>query len=431
MRAPNVRSRRHELGQTLLVTAVAMVAMLSMAVLAIDVVFLYVSSSEAQKAADAGALAGAKGFVSSGFTSGQLGDPTTAAAQNQVCDGSAGVSDLQAQAAARQNLIAGGLPTTITTSCTFSAAENPQITVVVTKIGLPSFFARIWGAGANSVRSTAKAEAYNPSGSNTFPIQVKNVKPWLIANCDPTMTPPCPTSPYYVDYRLNYAIPNPSFYIGQYLTFKQIKNPTPGGYYAITLPQATVCPSPSRPPGGSCDEVSSGFVYHDNIACFNSSTLTCGSTVSVDPNNATGAERTKTLEGTQCLMHTQANGNPQNSCNVDLAPDCFVSGPPVTINGGQSNPNPSMQVQNISRSDSVVTLPLFDFTTPGDNPCPGGVCGTKTVPVIGFMQFGIQSISPTGVIKGFVLNVAGCDPASSGNALTGGGISPIPVRLVK
>jgi uncharacterized membrane protein len=56
--------RKAERGQTILITAIAMVAMLAMAVLAIDIVTRYVASGQAQKTADAAALAGAKVFVS-------------------------------------------------------------------------------------------------------------------------------------------------------------------------------------------------------------------------------------------------------------------------------------------------------------------------------------------------------------------------------
>src|SRR5437667_7114384 len=103
--------RRRERGVTILIVAVAMMAMFAMAALAIDIVTLYVSEGEAQTAADATALAGAKVFVSSGFTSGQLGDPTLSTAQNLVCNGSTGLADLQAQAVANHNLVAGTAPT--------------------------------------------------------------------------------------------------------------------------------------------------------------------------------------------------------------------------------------------------------------------------------------------------------------------------------
>jgi len=152
--------------------------------------------------------------------------------------------------------------------------------------------------------------------------------------------------------------------------------------------------------------------------------------------------RNKTTDGTQCLIHTTGNGNPQLSCANDADPDCFVPGSPVTINGGASNPNPLMRVANISRSDSVVTVPIFDFQTAANDPCPTGVPCGGTATVIGFLQLGIQSVSlvpgsppppgEAGAIGAVVLNAAGCDPASAGNpAVSGGGVSPVPVRLTR
>jgi hypothetical protein len=430
------KSRRRERGVTILITAVALVVMLAMAALAIDVVTLYVASGEAQKNADAAALAGAKAFVSSGFTSWQLGDPATGAAQSQVCNGSTGLADYQAQAAAQKNFIAGTAPTTVTTSCTFPQPGNPQITVNVTRTGLPTFFSRIWSRGASSVSATSKAEAYNPSGSATVPIQVKSVKPWLIPNCVPTKPLPCPAGSTIVDPAANYALNTPAAYIGKFFVFTQAKNPpTPAPiYYALDLvPQATDCPSSSAPPAGSCNQLGS-TAYHDNIACANTAlTLSCGDTVTVLPNTGSFAVRNKTEDAIQCLIHTDDHGNPPNSCATDGDPDCFLTGTPVSINGGASNPNPLMRVANISRSDSVVTVPIFDYQTAANNPCPGGVCGTATV--IGFLQLGIQSVSlppPTGSIGAVILNAAGCDPSSAGNPpVSGGGVSPIPVRLTK
>src|SRR5438876_11563943 len=51
-------SRKGERGVTIFIAAVAMVSLLAMAVLAIDIVTLYVASGQAQQAADAAALAG-------------------------------------------------------------------------------------------------------------------------------------------------------------------------------------------------------------------------------------------------------------------------------------------------------------------------------------------------------------------------------------
>ena len=71
------QSKKNESGQTVFIVAVTLVVVLGMAALAVDVTFFYAAYSQAQKAADAAALPGAKAFVSTGFTSGQLGDPAS------------------------------------------------------------------------------------------------------------------------------------------------------------------------------------------------------------------------------------------------------------------------------------------------------------------------------------------------------------------
>ena len=429
-----VKGRRRERGVTIVITAIALVAMLAMAALAIDVVTLYLASGEAQKTADAAALAGAKVFVSSGFTSGQLGDFTGYAAQGQVCNGTTGLSDFAAQAAARQNLIAGTAPTTVTTSCSFTTPENPRITVAVTRTGLPTFFARIWAAGASRVSGTATAEAYNPSGS-TVPVSVA-VKPFLIPNCAPADKPPCPGG-YYVS-TSNYALNTPAAYIGTSRNFPPASvSPKPQQYYIVELPQATVCPGTS----GSCVDAGSGGLY-DDIACANSNELSCGATVTVDIHAADGTLVPDTIGGTQCLIHTSTTAATTVSCTSPNGneQDCFLlPGPPVTINGGTSNPNPALRAPapasvTISRSDSVVTVPLYDGLT---DPCAGGgpPCSgppaLRSVQIIGFLQLGIQDVRSDGSIDAVVLNAAGCDPNSSGNPVRGGGVSPIPVRLTQ
>ena len=83
-----------------------------MAVLALDVVSLYVSKDQAQHAADAAALAGAQALALSGTTSAPAVLPRIS-----VCNGSSGDADLWAKAVAANNQIAGFPPTTVTTQC--------------------------------------------------------------------------------------------------------------------------------------------------------------------------------------------------------------------------------------------------------------------------------------------------------------------------
>jgi len=81
-----------------------------MTILTLDVVNGYMASNQAQKTADAAALAGAAALSASGTT---WYSPVTL---NSVCNGGTGDADTRAQAVAAQNLIAGLPPTSVTTS---------------------------------------------------------------------------------------------------------------------------------------------------------------------------------------------------------------------------------------------------------------------------------------------------------------------------
>ena len=61
--------RKGERGVSILLVAVCLAALLAMAASAIDVVTLYVARTEAQRASDASALAGARMIAASGYTS--------------------------------------------------------------------------------------------------------------------------------------------------------------------------------------------------------------------------------------------------------------------------------------------------------------------------------------------------------------------------
>lgn len=125
-------------------------------------------------------------------------------------------------------------------------------------------------------------------------------------------------------------------------------------------------------------------------------------------------DQTDTINGTQCLIHS-TNGSGQDSIVADPPPFKFVA--------GSNNPITSVRGNPIATSDSLVTVPLFNSTT--------GV--PASVQPIGFLQLFIRSVDPTGTIQGTIVNVVGCSTNNpGGNAfISGGGISPIPVRLVQ
>jgi hypothetical protein len=195
-------------------------------------------------------------------------------------------------------------------------------------------------------------------------------------------------------------------------------------FYAIDPPAPVSCPSPSAV---SCNQIGTGppgLFYHDNIACRGTAHFACGQLIGpgqpiqVDTRSQ-GNLIARTDPGTQCLIHANAPGPAQGQ-------DTFTTtGPPVTIGGGSNNPNALLRTAaSISRSDSVVTVPVFN--------CPAGLTcnGTVDLQIAGFLQLGIQSVA-VGDISAVLLNVAGCNPSNAGTPISGAGISPVPVRLTR
>src|SRR3981081_1987426 len=217
MKTPAIRrslqlppQRHGERGVTMVLMALAMVAILAMAALSIDVVTLYLANAEAQRSADTAALAAARILSLTGMT----GDPSNSAAGTitnpwqQACTLATSV----AKAVATQNtmggiaLLPGQVTVTFpnnsdTTHCTGTTAEfgvNPLVTVKVQRTDLPTFFARMWGRTGARVGATATAEAFNSSNSGNVghnvtgsitPVEPRCVKPWIVPNQDPGNNP--------------------------------------------------------------------------------------------------------------------------------------------------------------------------------------------------------------------------------------------------
>lgn len=437
-----VRDVRGERGQTLLIVVVAMSVLVGMAALAIDIATLYTASNETRRTAEAAALAGAQAFVTSGVTAGWL-------PQNTVCSssvGSPGLAEQRALQVVANNIVAGGAATLQATSCNFATPENPQFTVTVERTGLPTFFGRIWGSFPGSVKATAKAEAYNPSGTTGPPINVGNVKPWAVPNCDPSHPTAFNAScgagvAPFIDG--SGGIANFGSIVGNVIDLTEMPNDSsvaswaaagsPGNvnFLAVDIPinnpASVSCPSVgtvscSPNPPVTLQPSTPGF--GETIACANSTPLSCGQTLPVHLGSGNSRPHITDESAGLCLIHadrTGINRGQDKFCNNAPVPGCS-SGSPISIDGGDNNPDPGLQGQNdISRSDSVVSVPVF-------NSC-GSHC-PNTVRVVGFLQVGIARIRNAGPLRVVILNVIGCG-STSGTPVSGGGVSPIPVRLVQ
>ena len=406
-------NRSKQKGSTLLVAVACLLLLLAMAGFAIDALTLYVARTDAQRAADAAALAGAKVFVMSGCTtSANCTSGTTQAAVLQ-----------QAQGAGAQNKVFG-LPAAIAPAdVTFppsptSDPHDPLVQVKVHRV-VPTVFMSALNKmlGGNpagvSVSATATAEAFNGTGSS-IPFATSCVKPWMMPNCDPSHpTPPnlnCGAGGggYFV--KGNPAqIVNPGYYnggaggvIGQPWLLHFGVGPSQYGEISFTGTN------------------NSANVYRNEIqGCAPEAALACGNTVFTNTGQATGP----TTQGTNALI----NG-PNGQDSIDTS-----SGPPFNITAGSGNTFYPPGTPWIANSNSIVTVPVYDSL----GLCPGKSCG-NTQSIVGFMQLFIQNISGSADVNAVILNVVACPPAggSGGGGSSGppvGTSSPslVPIRLVR
>jgi hypothetical protein len=277
------------------------------------------------------------------------------------------------------------------------------------------------------------------------------VKPWLLPNCNPNVliTKPagnttCPFGPNNYDYFINASdgtVNNPDKVYDKLLTFTigtgNVDSSTGDlQFYALDLPQT---PAPLCPSSASVDCGNTPGPYYDSIACFNPTQLKCGDSVN-SPSDPVyvdsrmnilglGNLKSRTDQGTQCLIRADNTGTGQNQ-------DVFIpqgAGLPALIQPGANSIalNPSLAgASYVSRSDAVVTVPIFD----GSNLCGalGTACSQITATtIVGFLQLGITDYPSTGTVDAVILNASGCNPGATGTPVVGGNVSPIPVRLVQ
>ena len=441
--------RHQERGQTILLVAISLVALLAMAALAIDVVTLYVASSQIQRATDAAALAGAKAIADSGFTSLPAADPNYDTAQT-LAQTMATTAVNSIIGTATINLVSGQLPV-MPAPPTFDFTTHPgsfQITVSLKSANLPTFFSKIWSGSSPTVKASATAEAYNPSNLPTTtpftPIAPTSVKPWLVANADPINV-----GTKFVN------------------TATGVVDSAIIGGPAIDLVSDCIHPGPNRchlgtnPPGvisgkhqvqyvpavvntvntqNVCPACKGTTDFEQSIECADVATsyqvLSCGGgTVQlqwddgINPGAPPGNNATSL--GGQCLIHASSGEGAGQGQDLLQNPGPWPTAPFQFK--AQSGPQSGNLV---TTSNSIVTIPILDPAPGVTLPNFGGV-----VTVDGFLQAFINQVNgppssgiqpPEGSINITVLNIVGCSSASNGAApvVGGAGTSPIPVRLI-
>ena len=451
------RSKNSERGVTIVLVALAMVAIMAVAALSIDVVTLYLADAEMQRSADTAALAAARVLSITGIT----GDPSNSTSNWQ---NACALASQVATAVARQNTVAGaqlaaGTQVKVTfpnnsdtTGCSGTTpvfGVNPLVTVQVQRTDLPTFFARIWGRRGASVSAKATAEAFNPSNSFTYtngggtgsvtPVQPRCVKPWLIPNADPGQPGHAPflnldgtIAAGAQGIRLSggtTGIVGDTFLLNAYCntagsSCTQLGPPsamTGGGithYWPAQVSSSVAVPS-----------CGTGSQYEEAVAGCDETDYQCGvkhanfTDLSENPKNG------DTSNGLECLIN-QNGGAGSDNLDTTSYPFKMTAGADNLLAKAGSINNGTQ----ITNSTSIVSLPIYDNTDPS-LPTPPTMWPTSpvAVTVIGFLQVFVNNVNPGNQrISVTVLNVAGCGNDTAvpvGNAVTGS--SPVPVRLVQ
>jgi Flp pilus assembly protein TadG len=498
MKKPAI-SRSHaalgnERGMTMVLVAAAMVAIVAMAALSIDVVTLYLDREEAQRSADAAALAAARVLSVSGIT----GDPSNSTGNwGQIC-GPGGMATQAAQAVVGQNTVASSVPGTINVS--YSAGSggaitsnadcqtlsstafgvNPLVTVKLTRSGLPTFFSRIWGNTANSVSATATAEAFNPSNSGNptnqnsgsggplTPVQPMCVKPWVVPNqdplnpvvsggfCDPGTSKPCLP---FVDLNDGHII-NPGISLGGSGT-----NGVIGENFWLN--------ADCRKNGGSCmfrqgggqpqanfDNNNGNMVGPPTVANLLYVPGQVDGTPTAVP-SCSGAEpferaitgcdqptnyrcgvpqanwvdlsinpNSPTSNGVQCLTNQGSSGNTNSPSGQDYLANTIFGQPSAYPFQILAGTSNPLISAGLTANTPITSSSSIVALPIYDNTQSINQSIPNNVTFVGFLQVFINAVDDKGNINVTVLNVAGC---SNGGGTVGTpipGTSPVPVRLI-
>ena len=430
-------THRGERGISLAFVVIAIFALLGMAALAIDLATLYVGRAQAQRVADAAALAGAKTLVASGMTA----DPAnTQGSWATIC----AQAIAQAQGIGSQESIGGAPPASVTpcfpnggscsTACPSATAigtgfgVNPKVSVTVQSAPMPLFLAKIWGNSTATVEATGLAEGFNPSGTN-IPVASKCVTPWLLPNIDPSngewifdpVNGPImnnePTTPGDPEGVVGRSIQLVTGCVGgcgsPSVPVRVVGPPMKLTYYPLDLPNpATTWPSCS-PVGAT--------TYQTNITSCNPTPLACGQTVNLSATATLAGNIAGNEQAMECRTGATGAGLGKNQDTLD------VSNYPFEIDAGGTHNGVTTGTQ-ISTSRSVVTIPVY-----GSWPSGGPYTAPASpVTILGYVQAFVNSSSggnPTITI----LNISGCSATARSSTVPPVGLnegSPVPVRLI-
>jgi hypothetical protein len=353
-----------ERGVSIIIVAAGLTTFLGFLAIVLDLGMLYAARSDAQKAADAASLAGAKYFLDQGSL------PTT------LTQTMRDESKAYAKAIGSQNTIRGGAiqasEVVINDADIQLVSTNPhvfQVTSRVQRTGLSTYFASIFGVNAVDVAAIAVARASKSSGSTGAPtsynVGAKCLKPWIVQDVSPDGDP-------YGEEDL-----------GTMVLLHDDQSVNGSSKWGIIAP----CPTYTPPPTEPCDGGNSSTVYYENIVQCNPNAYYCGAGVMI--NDVPGNKVGKTQDGVRDLIHMGGGKQSEGTSNGQDTITWTGTGTSsfkYTITGGSLNPIAALRGQTITQSESIIIVPLTTDPPPGN--------GQLRTRISGFLKLFITQIHP-------------------------------------
>jgi Flp pilus assembly protein TadG len=462
-----LRSSSGQRGGTLVLMALFTVFVMSAAALAVDLGLLYVSRSEAQRAADAAALSGAYVFTTGCTNSGSCLSASTEQSAAQKAIATAKANFVAGAQGSVDCDLSGGYSSSACSGIQFTdpsgTGQEPQITVTVKRTGIPLFFAKLFGVQNGTVSAAATAEANSTGGAQQC------VAPFLVPNCDPDQannTLTAHNSTCSGSSSTGYG----GFVVADPSTFAStVANPgpydpnlkTPGVYgepwtlhyaYPPTTGSAAGSVVPSQWSMASFPTATGQVNNGTNllVAYIQSCPpvgVGCGTQLQLNPGN----DPTSIDGAINSLIEPNVNCSGNGKCGSDgpgngqdyllnVQNSSLGQYPQLQSNSGcpensfpfASGSNPAnIGCTGQTPTNSVMLAPIYqgNTLTPGCSPTT-----SCTVTVVGFIELFIdysQKISGSETVQTNILNVLDCGALKGNGTTVSAGASPIPIRLIQ
>jgi Flp pilus assembly protein TadG len=380
---PAVRRRharrvlRDERGMSFIFISVGFMAFLAASVLAIDVGMLMTARSQAQNAADAGALAGATALVFNSFT-------------DQTASGPAVTSAISA---AQANPVAGQSPSVLPADVTFPGdpvtgrSDIVQVSAYRTAARsnpIPTLIAQLFGTTSVDVSATARAAAM-PANVEDCVLPFTIPDKWIEKQCATEICPWDPSDTFEMyqtqgnQQNTGAPLAQPDIYIPP-----GTKNATPTGFdpvadkgvQMVLKPnnQNKIAPSMYNPwdlPGSV-----GGNDFSNNIAGCNPNRVPLGLTMTPENGNMVGP----TQQGTQGLVATDPHAYWDTTCNC--------------VKGSEYSTSPRIRV-----------VPLYDPSVYASGQQTGK--SGPQLQVVNYLGFFIEDVNGSGNITGRITPITG------------------------